>query len=75
MDISTITMEDVPICQYFTPPQTVIRQPMGELARLAVEKAITLAENGLPEEEKRKVVDICLRGELVERDSVGRPPA
>lgn len=75
VDISTITLEDVPLYQYFSPPQTVIRQPLGELARLAVEKAITLAENGLPEAEKRKVVDICLRGELVERDSVGRPPA
>ncbi len=70
VDVSTITLEDVPLYQYFTPPQTVIRQPLHEMARLAVEHAIRLAENGLPEAEKRRVVDICLKGELVERDSV-----
>lgn len=75
VDISTITMEDVPIYQFFSPPQTVIRQPLGELARLAVDHAMRLADNGLPAEEKRQVVDICLRGELIERDSIAPPPA
>lgn len=72
-EISTITLEDVPIYQYFTPPQTVIRQPMSELAKLAVETAMRIADNGVEQGDKGGVVDICLRGELVERDSVGRP--
>lgn len=74
VDISTITLEDVPIYQYFNPPQTVIHQPLEEMARQAVDKAIWLADNNLSEEEKQRVVDICLSGELVERDSVGPPP-
>lgn len=71
-DISVISIEDVPVYQYFTPPQTVIRQPLQELAGKAVEEAMRLAgRNGAAAE----TVDICLRGELVERDSVGAPPA
>ena len=74
VDISTISIEDVPLYQYFTPPQTVIRQPLRELARLAVENAIALADSHSGTTAKGQVVDLCLRGELVERDSVGKPP-
>jgi LacI family xylobiose transport system transcriptional regulator len=70
-DISTITLEDVPLYQYFTPPQTVVRQPLREMARLAVEHALRLSENGVSA--ASETVDICLRAELVERESVGRP--
>lgn len=72
-EISTITLEDVPIYQYFTPPQTVIRQPLSDLARLAVAHAMRIADGVVDPHVKGGVVDICLRGELVERDSVGRP--
>lgn len=68
VDISTVTLEDVPLYQYFTPPQTVLRQPLRELARLAVEHALRLAD-----EAQTEVVDLCLRAELVERESVGPP--
>lgn len=73
VDVSTITLEDVPLYQYFTPPQTVIRQPLSELARLAVDHAIRIADGIDDPHFKNGIVDICLRGELVERDSVGRP--
>ena len=69
-DISTITLEDLPIYQYFSPPQTVIRQPLEEMARLAVEKSIELAANRGESGEDPEVLDLCLHGELVERDSV-----
>ena len=75
VDISTITLEDVPIYQYFAPPQTVIRQPLGELARLAVEHALRLGDNNLPAADRARVLDLCLCAEIVERDSVGPPPA
>lgn len=74
IDISTVTLEDVPLYQYFTPPQTVVRQPLRELARLAVENALRLADSALaPSREPEGVVDLCLSGELVERDSVAPP--
>jgi LacI family transcriptional regulator len=70
-DISTVTLEDVPFYQYFSPPQTVIRQPLEELARTAVALAAELVaecrrEGGAPP----AVRDICLHGELVARQSV-----
>jgi LacI family xylobiose transport system transcriptional regulator len=76
VDISTITLEDVPLYQYFTPPQTVLRQPLRELARLAVEHALRLAETGSTSKADGQpdIVDLCLHGELVERESVGAPP-
>ncbi len=61
----------MPLYQYFTPPQTVVRQPLREMARLAVEHALRLSENGVSA--ASETVDICLRAELVERESVGRP--
>lgn len=76
VDISTITLEDVPLYQYFTPPQTVLRQPLRELARLAVEHALRLADCGASGRSSPapEIVDLCLHGELVERESVGAPP-
>ncbi len=67
-DISTITLEDIPIYQYFSPPQTVIRQPLEAMAMLAVDKAFELAStrnDGISE-----TLDIRMHGDLVERDSV-----
>lgn len=70
-DISTVTLEDIPFYQYFSPPQTVIRQPLEELARTAVELASELvAECRLPNGSASAVRDICLHGELVARESV-----
>jgi LacI family transcriptional regulator len=66
-DISVISVEDLPIYQYFAPPQTTIIQPLSELARLAVETVLKLCNEDQP---NRKVIDICLPTQLVERDSV-----
>ncbi len=65
-DISTISLEDIPMYQYFTPPQTVVKQPLAELASQAVENIIKLT-NG---KDDKDVLDIQLEGELVERESV-----
>ena len=66
-DISTVTLEDVPLYQYFSPPQTVIRQPLLEMARTAVDLAIDLASGVVS---PKKPLDICFHGELIVRESV-----
>ena len=68
-DISTITLEDFPVYQYFSPPQTVIHQPLEYLARTAVQLAVELV-NECQSKRKSEVRDICLHGELVSRHSV-----
>ncbi len=66
-DISTVTLEDLPVYQYFTPPQTVVRQPLEDLARLAVENLIALSEQPRG---TAACMDICRPTELIARDSV-----
>ena len=71
-DISTISLEDLPIYQYLSPPQTAVHQPLGELARVAVETVLELcAARGEPSSDDN-VVDLCLPTELIERDSVAQ---
>lgn len=66
-DISVISLEDLPIYQYLSPPQTTVVQPLAELAQLAVETVLKLCNDADP---YREVVDICLPTQLIERDSV-----
>jgi LacI family transcriptional regulator len=67
-NISVITMEDLPVFQYLTPPHTVIRQPLAELVRVGVGEMIRLC-NG-EGRSSAEVIDITLPSELIERDSV-----
>ncbi len=71
-DISTISLEDLPVYQYFTPPQTTVYQPLEDLARLAVETTLDLCNSSDEETPRHKKVpvDICLPTTLIERDSV-----
>ena len=69
-DISTVTLEDLPFYQFMTPPQTVIRQPLEELATRAVDGAMELAAACRRGEPVKTALDIRLHGKLVERDSV-----
>ena len=70
----TISLEDLPIYQYFTPPQTTVHQPLQELARIAVEKMLELcdASKAGTLDPKAPPLDICLPSALVQRDSVAR---
>ena len=68
-DISTVTLEDLPFYQYTTPPQTVIRQPLEELACQAVDNAIELAA-AIRDGVSKPILNLRLHGKLVERDSV-----
>lgn len=70
-DISVVTMENMPVFNYLTPPQTVIRQPLDELARAAVEELLKLCQERKSLGRKRtKTSNIVLPCELVERESV-----
>lgn len=69
-DISTISLEDIPIYQYFAPPQTVIRQPLEYMAQLAVDTAVDLMGHGLKKRHPGRTLDVCLHAELLVRDSV-----
>jgi DNA-binding LacI/PurR family transcriptional regulator len=66
-DISTISLEDIPVYQYLNPPQTTVSQPLEELARLAVETALELAGG---QNKAKETVAHCLPTEIIERDSV-----
>jgi DNA-binding LacI/PurR family transcriptional regulator len=68
-DISTVSLEDLPVYRYLTPPQTVVRQPLEELAQLAVDHILARAEGSVTEPVSR-----CLPTELIERDSVATLP-
>lgn len=67
-DISTITLEDLPVGQYLSPPQTVIRQPLEQLARIAVDHMIQACNSTDP----FAPLDCCMPTELITRDSVAR---
>lgn len=70
-DISTISLEDLPIYQYLTPPQTTIRQPLEELARAAVDHMLSLCNERTGDgKEQPPVHNLVLPSTLVERDSV-----
>lgn len=70
VDISTVTLEDLPIYQYLSPPQTTVRQPLSELARLAVESMIGCIDTIRRGQKFDRTIDITLPAELLERDSV-----
>lgn len=64
-DISTICLEDLPIYQYLSPPQTTIRQPLEELAKLAVDHMIQCCDTPADD-----ITNITLPSQLIQRDSV-----
>lgn len=69
-DISTISVDDLPVFQYFHPPQTVIHQSLDKLAEAAVSLMVRLIEN--PEEKPRpaNMDNIRFSAKIIERDSV-----
>lgn len=67
-DISVITAETLPIFQYLTPPQTVIKQPFDKLARVGVDSIVELCKKS--DSSQEEIIDTKLRSELIIRDSV-----
>ena len=72
-DISTITLEDLPVYQYLSPPQNgPSASRWTKLARIA-RRQNCLNSRAQPSRSQGEVLDICLHGELLERDSVASP--
>ncbi|MBI4025876.1 MAG: LacI family DNA-binding transcriptional regulator [Verrucomicrobia bacterium] len=69
-DISVVTMENLPVFKYLTPPQTVVRQPFDQLVRTAVEQMLKLCSERAKLGVGNKLVNIKLPCELIERESV-----
>jgi len=68
--LSVVTMENLPVFQYFSPPHTVVVQPFEDLARNAAEHIVRLCEN--PNRPEAAPLDILLPNQLVVRDSTGK---
>jgi DNA-binding LacI/PurR family transcriptional regulator len=68
-DLSIVGFDDIPVAQFAVPPLTTIRQPLGELAKRAVDEVIAIIRG-----EKDAMSKIhYLRPELVVRGSAGPP--
>jgi LacI family repressor for deo operon, udp, cdd, tsx, nupC, and nupG len=68
-DISVIGFDDIAMSRAYFPALTTMRQPRGEIGRLATETLISLIEGDLA---SAAPVRLVLRSELVVRDSTRR---
>lgn len=66
-DISLISFDDIPYAEYFSDPITSVRQPVEEMATMAVNLLVDQIENGIKDD-----VSIELPTDLVRRNSVKR---
>lgn len=69
-DISVISLDDLPVFQYFHPPQTVIHQSLDKLAEAAVSLMVRLIED--PEEHPKpsSMDNVRFSAKVIERASV-----
>jgi DNA-binding LacI/PurR family transcriptional regulator len=72
-DVSIVGFDDLPLAQHTTPPLTTVRQPIAEMAAVAVRAAIDeVSEQGSGS--SSPVIE-CLEPTLVIRESSGPAPA
>lgn len=64
-DVLVTGLDDIYLNDYFSPPLTTVRQPLSEIARIAV-------DNLLNPDEIEETKEIALPGELVIRESTAR---
>jgi LacI family transcriptional regulator len=69
-DLSVVGFDDVPLCQYVSPPLTTVRQPVTEMAREATRLLLSLAYRGV--QPQRPKVELATS--LVVRASTAPPP-
>jgi LacI family transcriptional regulator len=67
-DVSVITFDDVAPLAFFDPPITAVRQSIGEMGRLGIERLARLVRR-----DEEPVETLRLPVELVSRDSVAPP--
>jgi LacI family transcriptional regulator len=66
--LSVAGFDDSPLARHGWPPLTTVRQPIGEVARLATEELVRRLQGRSTDE-----TDHCLKAELVFRASTARP--
>ncbi len=69
-DISTISIDDLPVFQYFHPPQTVIHQSLDKLAEAAVSLISRLIESPEERPSPTNMDNIRFSAKIIERSSV-----
>ncbi|MBM6401409.1 LacI family DNA-binding transcriptional regulator [Phycicoccus sonneratiae] len=69
-DVSVMGFDDTPSATTGSPPLTTIRQPLGEMGRLALRTALRLADGGTVD-----APHVALATQLVVRASTARPSA
>lgn len=69
-DISTLSIDDLPVFKYLTPPQTVIHQPLDKMAKATVKLLLELIENPDSNSRDKKMKAIEYSCNLIERNSV-----
>ena len=67
-DVSVTGFDDIDLAQATSPRLTTVRQPLGEMGRMAVSLLIRLLEH-----QQVEALHVELATELVVRDSTGRP--
>ncbi len=67
-DLSVVGFEDLPIAAFTQPPLTTVRQPRGQIGRIAADSLFAMLSGGKIERLR------ALRGELIVRESTA-PPA
>ncbi len=68
-DLSVVGFDDVPLCQWVSPPLTTVRQPLTEMAREATRILCEMAYRGIEPPDKK----IELATSLVVRESTAPP--
>jgi DNA-binding LacI/PurR family transcriptional regulator len=71
-DVSIVGFDDLQLAEHTTPPLTTVRQPMSEMAAVAVKAAIDEASDQTPG--GRPPIMECLEPTLVVRESSGPAP-
>jgi DNA-binding LacI/PurR family transcriptional regulator len=68
-DVSVVGFDDLPVAEHTTPPLTTVRQPISEMAAVAVRAAINEVSG------KSSPVIECLEPTLIVRESSGPAPS
>jgi DNA-binding LacI/PurR family transcriptional regulator len=69
-DLSVIGMDDIPVTEIVQPPLTTIRQPIAEIANMAVERLVARLQGTIEEVQGHQI----LRPQLIVRSSTAPAP-
>jgi len=70
LDVSVVGFDDIILADLYDPPLTTVRQPIGQMAQLAIAEIVS--HHGLADGEPGR--SVLLRPELIVRGSTAAPP-